>query len=131
MADLFSEEWMQSFKEQWNGEPELSDALAKIDFNSVIGYGFPGEETPRGVITIENGKATAAGAYKGEKMNWDLRASEDQWTKWMSKPPGMMGLGAAFTTGKIKFVVGDYKGMLKDPRMAGPFIKSFSVMGRA
>ena len=131
MADLFSEEWMQSFKEQWNGEPELSDALAKIDFNSVIAYGFPGENTPRGVITIEKGKATAAGAYNGEKMNWDLRASEDQWTKWMSKPPGMMGLGAAFTTGKIKFVVGDYKGMLKDPRMAGPFIKSFSVMGRA
>ncbi|MFO8003891.1 SCP-2 sterol transfer family protein [Thioalkalivibrio sp.] len=131
MAELFSEEWMQSFKEQWNAEPELSDALAKIDFNSVIGYGFPGEDTPRGVITIEDGKATAAGAYSGEKMNWDLRASPDQWTKWMSKPPGMMGLGAAFTTGKIKFVVGDYKGMLKDPRMAGPFIKSFSVMGRA
>ena len=131
MADLFSEEWMQRFTEQWNGEPELSDALAKIDFNSVIGYGFPGENTPRGVITIENGKATAAGAYNGEKLNWDLRASEDQWTKWMAKPPGMMGLGAAFTTGKIKFVVGDYKGMLKDPRMAGPFIKSFSVMGRA
>jgi len=131
MAELFNEEWMQSFKEQWNAEPELSEALAKIDFNSVIGYGFPGEDTPRGVITIENGKATAAGGYNGEKMNWDLRASADQWTKWMSKPPGMMGLGAAFTTGKIKFVVGDYKGMLKDPRMAGPFIKSFSVMGRA
>jgi hypothetical protein len=131
MAELFSEDWMQSFKEQWNSEPELSDALAKIDFNSVIGYGFPGEDTPRGVITIDRGKATAAGAYNGEKMNWDLRASADQWTKWMSKPPGMMGLGAAFTTGKIKFVVGDYKGMLKDPRMAGPFIKSFSVMGRA
>ncbi|AHE97740.1 hypothetical protein [Thioalkalivibrio paradoxus] len=131
MADLFSEEWMQSFKEHWNSEPELSDALAQINFNSVIGYGFPGEDTPRGVITIENGKATAAGAYNGEKMNWDLRATEEQWTKWMSKPPGMMGLGAAFTTGKIKFVVGDYKGMLKDPRMAGPFIKSFSVMGRA
>lgn len=131
MAELFSEEWMQRFKDQWNGEPELSDALAKINFNSVIGYGFPGEETPRGVLTIENGKATAAGAYSGQTMNWDLRASADQWTKWMSKPPGMMGLGAAFTTGKIKFVVGDYKGMLKDPRMAGPFIKSFTVMGRA
>lgn len=131
MAELFSEEWMQRFKDQWNGEPELSDALAKINFNSVIGYGFPGEETPRGVLTVENGKATAAGAYSGQTMNWDLRASADQWTKWMSKPPGMMGLGAAFTTGKIKFVVGDYKGMLKDPRMAGPFIKSFTVMGRA
>jgi hypothetical protein len=131
MAELFSDEWMQSFKEQWNAEPDLSDALAKISFNSVIGYGFPGEDTPRGVLTIENGKATAAGAYSGQTMNWDLRASAEQWTKWMSNPPGMMGLGAAFTTGKIKFVVGDYKGMLKDPRMAGPFIKSFTVMGRA
>lgn len=131
MADLFSNEWMQSFKEQWNAEPELSDALARISFNSVIGYGFPGEDKPHGVITIENGKATGAGTYSGETLNWDLRASAEQWGKWMANPPGMMGLGAAFTTGKIKFVVGDYKGMLKDPRMAGPFIKSFSVMGRA
>jgi hypothetical protein len=35
----------------------------------------------------------------------------------------------AYTTGKMKFAVGDYGSMLKDPRMAGPFIKSFSVMG--
>jgi hypothetical protein len=35
----------------------------------------------------------------------------------------------AYTTGKMKFAVGDYSAMLKDPRMAGPFIKSFSVMG--
>ena len=131
MAELFSADWMQRFMEQWNAEPDLSDALAKIDFDSVIGYGFPGEDAPRGVLTVQNGKATAAGAYDGQTLNWDLRASADQWGKWMSNPPGMMGLGAAFTTGKIKFQVGDYKGMLKDPRMAGPFIKSFSVMGRA
>ncbi len=49
----------------------------------------------------------------------------------MSKPPGMMGLGMAFTSRKMKFVVGDYSAMIKDPRMAKPFIKSFSVMGRA
>ena len=36
MADMFSDEWMKSFMEQWNSEPELSDALAKINFNSVI-----------------------------------------------------------------------------------------------
>lgn len=130
MAELFSAEWMQKFKDEWNAEPELSDALATIHFNSVIAYGFPGEEQPRGVMTVEDGKATAAGAYAGETLNWDMRAKPEIWEKWMAKPPGMMGLGAAFTTGKIKFVVGDYKGMLKDPRMAGPFIKSFSVMGR-
>lgn len=131
MADLFSEEWMGSFMEQWNGEPELCDALAKIDFNSVIGYGFEGDGQPKGVLTIENGKATAGAAYDGQTLNWDIRCKEAQWQKWISKPPGMMGLGLAFTSGKMKFVVGDYGSMLKDPRMAGPFIKSFSVMGRA
>jgi hypothetical protein len=131
MADLFSDEWMKSFMEQWNAEPDLSDALAEIGFNTVLGYGFDGEEQPRGVLTVENGKAVAAGSYAGEELNWDLRAAEAQWQKWMSKPPGMMGLGMAYTSRKLKFNLGDYTAMVKDPRMAGPFIKSFSVMGRA
>jgi hypothetical protein len=131
MAELFSEEWMQSFMSQWNNEPELVDALSQIGFSSVIGYGFDGEPQPRGVLTVENGKAVAAGAYTDQPLNWDIRCSDAQWKKWISKPPGMMGLGMAFTSGKMKFPVGDYASMLKDPRMAGPFIKSFSVMGRA
>ena len=130
MAELFSAEWMNKFQEEWNNEPELADALEKIDFNSVIGYGFPGDEQPVGVIAIENGKAVSSGAYNGEELNWDLRASADNWNKWGSKGVGMTGLGLAFTTGKLKFIVGDYGAMLKDPRMATPFIKSFSVMGR-
>lgn len=131
MADLFSNEWMKSFMSQWNAEPELADALAKINFNSVIGYGFDGEDKPRGVIKVENGKAVSAGTFNGETLNWDLRASADNWNKWLAKPPGMMGLGMAYTSRKLKFNVGDYGAMIKDPRMAGPFIKSFSVMGRA
>ena len=131
MADLFSSEWMSSFQEQWNAEPDLSDALAKINFNSVIGYGFDGEDTPRGVLIIEDGKATAGEIYNGQALSWDLRATFDNWNKWMAKPPGMMGLGMAYTSRKLKFKVGDYAAMIKDPRMAGPFIKSFTVMGRA
>lgn len=130
MADLFSDAWMKSFMEQWNAEPELSNALAEIGFNSVIGYGLPDGE-PVGVLTVENGVAVSGEAYNGQTLNWDLRATTDQWKKWMAKPPGMMGLGTAFATGKIKFNIGDYSAMVKDPRMAGPFIKSFSVMGRA
>lgn len=131
MSDLFSDAWMKSFAEHWNADQELSGALAEIGFNSVIGYGYPEGDNPIGVLVVENGKAVSAGAYNGETLNWDLRATQDQWTKWMSKPPGMMGLGVAFTSGKIKFKVGDYGAMIKDPRMAGPFIKSFSVMGQA
>ena len=131
MADLFSDEWMKSYMEKWNAEPELSEALAQIAFNSVIGYGFDGEDQPRGVLSVENGKAVDAGAYNGQELNWDIRASQEQWQKWMDKPPGMMGLGMAFTSRKMKFMVGDYAAMIKDPRMAGPFIKSFAVMARA
>jgi len=129
MADLFSEEWMTSFMDAWNNEPALSDALAKIGFNSVIGYGFQGDAGPKGVIIIENGKATSAGAYNNEDLSWDIRAKPANWEKWLSKGIGMAGLGMAYTTGKMKFAVGDYFAMAKDPRMAGPFIKSFSVMG--
>ena len=129
MADLFSDDWMKGYMDAWNNEPELSDALAEINFSSVIGYGFQGDDTPAGVMTVENGKVVSAGAYNGETLNWDIRAKPDNWDKWLSKGIGMAGLGMAYTTGKMKFVVGDYTAMLKDPRMAGPFIKSFSVMG--
>ena len=130
MTDIFSNEWMLKFKDAWNGDPELADELAKIGFNSTIGYGFDGEEQPAGVLKVENGHAVDSGAYKGEPLNWDLRASADNWKKWMQKPPGMMGLGMAYTSRKLKFNKGDYSAMVKDPRMAGPFIKSFAVMGK-
>ncbi|MEJ1489675.1 MAG: SCP-2 sterol transfer family protein [Candidatus Sedimenticola sp. (ex Thyasira tokunagai)] len=131
MAELFSQDWMASFAEQWNADTELTGALAQISFSSVIGYGFDGDDQPSGVLVVENGTATSGGAYNGEALNWDIRCNDAQWKKWIGKPPGMMGLGMAFTSGKMKFKVGDYASMLKDPRMAGPFIKSFSVMGRA
>lgn len=130
MAELFSEEWMKGFMDAWNNEPELAGELEKIGFKSTIAYGFDGEEEPRGVLIVENGKAVSAGPYDGQDLNWDLRATQDNWEKWLAKPPGMMGLGMAYSTRKLKFHVGDYAAMVKDPRMAGPFIKSFAVMGR-
>lgn len=130
MAELFSDAWMNGFMEKWNAEPELSEALAKIGFNSSIGYGFDKEDKPRGILVVQNGKAISAGAYNGEDLNWDLRASEASWKQWLEKGIGMAGLGMAYVSGKIKFKKGDYAAMIKDPRMATPFIRSFSVMGQ-
>jgi hypothetical protein len=129
MAALFSVDWMGDFGEAWNNEPDLGDALAKIGFSSVIGYGYPDEDKPRGYINVENGYVTEAGDFDGQALNWDLRASAADWGKWLDKGIGMMALGVAYTTGKLKFRVGDYGAMIKNPAMAGPFIKSFSVMG--
>jgi len=130
MTNIFSPEWMTKFQDAWNNEPELSGELSKIGFNSVIGYGFDGDKEPVGVLKVENGQVVESGAYAGQELNWDLRSSNDNWEKWFSNPPGMMALGIAYTTGKLKFNSGDYSAMLKDPRMAGPFIKSFAVMGK-
>ena len=130
MADLFSADWMNRFQEEWNKEPELVDTLGKINFNSTIAYGIDGEAAPRGVLVVEQGRVVKSGAYNGEPLNWDLRASQDSWEKWIAKGIGMMGLGMAYTTRKLKFEVGDYGAMIADPRMAAPFIKTFTVMGR-
>ena len=130
MADLFSDEWMKSFQGIWNSEPALKDALAELGFNSVIGYGIPGEDGPRGYIDVQNGEVVSAGAYDGQTLNWDIRADEKNWDKWLSKGIGMAGMGMAVTTGKMKFQTGDFNAMIKDPRMAGPFIKSFEAMGQ-
>lgn len=129
MAALFSDDWMVDFGNAWNDEKDLGDALAKIGFNSTIGYGYDGEEKPRGYIKVENGYVTSAGAFNGEALNWDLRASPADWEKWCKSGIGMMALGLAYSTGKLKFKTGDYGAMIKNPAMAGPFIKSFSVMG--
>jgi hypothetical protein len=130
MADLFSAEWMQAFGEQWNAEPELADALAKIHFNSVIGYGFENDSNPIGVLTVQDGRVTATGAYNGQELNWDLRANRKHWEQWKTKGLNMMSLGMVYMSRKLQFRVGDYAAMIKDPRMAGPFIKSFAVMSR-
>lgn len=130
MAEIFSNDWMVKFGEAWNAEPTLAGELGKIGFNSTIAYGFQDEETPRGVLVIENGHVVTGAAFDGQPLSWDMRASKADWEKWSHKPPGLMGLGMAYTARKLRFKVGDYAAMIKDPRMAGPFIKSFEVMGR-
>ncbi len=128
MAELFSDEWINALKDEWNNEPEVSDALAKIDFSSVITCGYKNEEQPRCVFVVENGVATRAGLYNGETPDWDMRADEKNWGKWTEKPLNMASMGLAFTTGKLKFNTGDFKAMFKNPSMAVPFVKSFGLM---
>jgi len=128
--EMFGPQWMARFQQLWNDSPEVCDRLQKASFTSSIAYGFPDEEKPRGVLVIEHGKAVQAGAYNGEKLDWDLRASEDSWRKWMDKPPGGMALGQAFVTRRLRFFAGNYVQMMKNPLLAGPFIKHFGLMGR-
>jgi len=128
MAQLFSDEWINTLKDSWNATPEVADKLAEIDFCSTITCGFKNEDQPRCVFVIENGKAISAGLYNGETADWDMRADEGNWGKWTKKPLTMTSMGMAVATGKLKFAVGDFKAMIKNPSMAVPFVKSFALM---
>ena len=128
MAQLFTDEWINTLKDLWNKEPEVSDKLAEINFSSTITCGFKNEEDPRCVFVVENGKAVSAGLYNGETADWDMRADEKNWNKWMEKPLTMTSMGMAFATGKLQFKTGDFKAMIKNPSMAVPFVKSFGLM---
>lgn len=130
MAELFSDEWMKKYMEAWNQDDEITKPLAEIGFNSNVGYGFEGDDKPAGVIIVVNGKMVSAGPYNGEALNWDLRAKREHWDKWLAKGLGLAGLGMAYASRKLKFAAGDYASMVRDPRMAGPFIKTFKIMSK-
>ncbi len=130
MADLFSPEWMKAFGELWNADVEIVSGLAKIHFNSVIGYGFEDQDKPSGILVVQEGKVVFAGAYDSQSLNWDLRADRTHWQRWTIKGLDMLGLSMAYMSRKLQFRVGDYTAMIKDPRMASPFIKSFAVMSK-
>ncbi len=130
MSEFFSEAWLQAYREAWNQEPGLRDALARVGFTARVGFGMIDEKEPRGVLTVVDGTVTATGPGDGRALDWDLRAPAEVWQRWLANPPGMIALGAAYTVGDLRFVAGDYAGMIKDSRLAGPFVKSFQVMAR-
>jgi hypothetical protein len=133
MSEIFSAEWMNALKDGWNGDPGVKDKLAAIGFNSVITCGFKEDDEPCGVFVVKNGECVSAGAYNGETPDWDMRATRKDWMKWVNKGisvmgSDMLGMGKAYASGALKFKVGDYGAMIKNPKMAGPFVKSFSLM---
>ncbi len=127
----FSKDWMISFQKAWNDTQKITEPLAAINFDSNIGYGFLGDDQPKGLLQVKNGRVVSAGDYHGEELNWDIRANEKLWEKWRQSPPNMTAIGLAYTMRRMQFVIGDYAAMLREPRMAGPFIKSFEAMSKA
>ncbi|MDA3869393.1 MAG: SCP-2 sterol transfer family protein [Gammaproteobacteria bacterium] len=128
MAKLFSKEWAQAYMDAWNGNDEITSTLEKAGFNSVVAFGFDDEDVPNFVMTIENGYITSLDKQPESAINWDIRASRENWLALIAKPPGLMKLGMAYTSRKIRFKKGDYATMIKDPDLAGAFVKSFALM---
>jgi len=130
MSELFSEEWGHAYRDAWNGDGEITSALRQAGFSSIVAFGFHEEEEPRFVMTIEDGLVTSIDKQPEDAINWDIRASKENWLALVAKPPGLMKLGMAYTSRKMRFKKGDYASMIKDPSLAGAFVKSFALMSR-
>jgi len=130
MNQLFSETWMNSLKNEWNKSPQIYEPLQKVSFTSRIGYGFKGEARARGFITIVNGLVQNAGAMDDEKLlDWDLRASPENWATWIEKGFGLTKLGPAIATNSLEFAKGNYRQMIGNPSLSKPFLEHFKLMG--
>ena len=130
MADLFSNEWAQAFKDAWNADEEITASLQRVGFNSVVAFGLPEDADPAFVMTIQNGLVSSINTAGADEVKWDIRATKDNWLALIVKPPGLMKLGIAYTSRKLRFTKGDYATMIKDPSLAGAFVKSFALMGK-
>ena len=130
MADLFSNEWAEAFKDAWNADEDITGSLQRVGFNSVVAFGLPEDEIPSFIMTIQNGLVSSINTASTDDIKWDIRASRDNWLSLIIKPPGLMKLGIAYTSRKLRFTKGDYATMIKDPSLAGAFVKSFALMGK-
>lgn len=131
MSELFSEEWADAYRNAWNADVEIVSTLQQAGFSSVVAFGFPDDEdNPSFVMTVEHGMVTSLDRQPQDNISWDIRATKDNWLSLISSPPGLMKLGMAYTSRKMRFKRGDYATMIKDPRLAGAFIKSFALMAK-
>lgn len=128
MSELFSEDWAKKYVAAWNADEEITSTLAQVGWSSVVGFGFNDDDAPSFVMTIVNGVVISTDVKPDTDLKWDLRATKDNWSSLIAKPPGLMKLGIAYTSRKLRFVKGDYASMVKDPNLASAFVKSFALM---
>ncbi|MCW8831485.1 MAG: SCP-2 sterol transfer family protein [Gammaproteobacteria bacterium] len=130
MSELFSKEWGQAYMDAWNADQEITSTLQQAGFNSIVAFGFQEEDAPHFVMTIKDGLVTSVEDQPENDINWDIRATRENWLALIAKPPGLMKLGIAYTSRKMRFKKGDYATMIKDPSLAGAFVKSFGLMSK-
>ena len=129
MARLFSDEWMKSFAKQWNADSEMIKYLSEAGFCSTIGFGCSGDTQPVGVVEVRDGQVIYAGEFHGQALDWDMRADVEAWKEWLTEGFGFDKLGVSIASGRLTFVEGDYRQMIRHPNMAKPFLRHFELMG--
>ncbi|MDM8560147.1 SCP-2 sterol transfer family protein [Candidatus Parabeggiatoa sp. HSG14] len=130
MSNLFSETWMKEFATFWNADKEIAQNLNGQRFNAKVGYGFLNANHPIGLLVILHGKVKDAELYRGQNLDWDLRADIEDWQSWLREGLGLARLGFVVAHEKLQFQTGDYRKILRTPRLATAFLRSFDLMSK-
>ncbi len=128
---MFTKQWLEAFAQRWNADPEMVHPLAKARFTSKIGFGFIDSKDPAVVLEVEEGRVARAGSFNPTahtKLDWDLRATPEQWTIWRQEGLGFMALGVAVSSKQLEFHAGDYRKMIRNPDLAAPFLKTSTLL---
>ena len=131
MEVIFSAAWAKRFSSKWNSSTEIVSQLAAAEFDSVVAFGYIDHPLPEVIFEINHGRIIHSDQYaSGTDLvpAWDLRANLAQWEKWRGNGPGISGLGVAVASRQLQFMVGDYRKMIRQPLLAGPFLKFFSFL---
>jgi hypothetical protein len=128
MSQLFSAAWMLELKEKWNGSAQVYTPLQKAGFSARIAYGFKGEPQAVGMLVIVNGIVQQAGELDGGELDWDLRATPENWHAWIESGFGLTKLGPAIATNALEFAKGNYRQMIQNPSLSQPFLQHFQLM---
>jgi len=128
MHTLFSTIWMEALAAAWNADDKMLHNLTENGFDAEIGFGFIGADRPIGYLKISGGAVVLAGLYGHQTLDWDLRASPENWRLWLTEGFGLKRLGFTTATGKLRFVTGNYRQMVRNPSLARPFLRVFELM---
>lgn len=130
MSQLFSPEWTKELAALWNKDRQIQEDLGSIEFNSTVGFGMLSEEAPRVVMDIQEGAVQRVAVYEEGEIDWDLRAEEDDWRDWLTHGFGLERIGVMTASGRLRFLRGDHRKMLRTQEMARSFLRVFELMGR-
>ena len=129
MYPLFSAAWMEALATAWNTDGQMLENLIESNFDAEIGFGFIDDDRPIGYLKISSGAVVVAGLHGHQTLDWDLRASHENWRLWLTEGFGPNRLGFTTATGKLRFVKGNFRQIVRNPSMARPFLRVFELMG--
>ena len=130
MSKLFSQQWSQDLASLWNKDKQMLGDLTAISFSGTIGFGILEETIPRITFGVEDGRVETVSLHEGDELDWDLRASEEDWKLWLREGFGLDKLAVASAGGRLKFLAGDYRRMIRTQEMSRPFLRVLQLMAK-